>query len=337
MSETPQEILLWWMAKQPSSFNVEPPKIREAIRAVLARLKEHEDSMVRHFQEEHLAGDGPEIDRWKRHVAGVTATCAVHKAEHERLRQQAEAEVERLRSIIKGVHGALTDSATVVVPGSLDADLYAPVMQLVAERDAMVEEAVDEQTRSIQAALMDEMHDHASTLDADRGSYWAQRAEAAEAERDALRAEVEALGAIGRAWNQPTRESEWQQMKAEVERLRAEVLPGVDALHRRIRTLESRSTAAWDAWRNADARVRELEAVLRGLLYAWELAEGGRGCYSCVEKHDLRCEMSHDTRRAGEVCTCGRVELEAAAAHALAVLPSPPAPPLRDTAPREEE
>jgi len=39
MSETPQEILLWWMAKQPSSFNVEPPKIREAIRAVLAEGK----------------------------------------------------------------------------------------------------------------------------------------------------------------------------------------------------------------------------------------------------------------------------------------------------------
>ena len=50
--------------------------------------------------------------------------------------------------------------------------------------------------------------------------------------------------------------------EAEVERLRAEVLPGVDALHRRIRTLESRSTAPWDAWRAAEADVQRLRAYL---------------------------------------------------------------------------
>lgn len=33
--------------------------------AALARIEELEASMTRHFSEEHLAGDGPEIDRWK--------------------------------------------------------------------------------------------------------------------------------------------------------------------------------------------------------------------------------------------------------------------------------
>jgi hypothetical protein len=45
--------------------------------------------------------------------------------------------LEPYRAIVKGVHGALTDAATVVVPGSLEADLYAPVMQIVSERDAL--------------------------------------------------------------------------------------------------------------------------------------------------------------------------------------------------------
>jgi len=52
---------------------------------------------------------------------------------------------------------------------------------------------------------------------------WRGRIAVLEAEREVLRAEVERLGAIGRAWNQPTRESEWQQMKAEVERLRKRI------------------------------------------------------------------------------------------------------------------
>jgi hypothetical protein len=37
-----------------------------------ARIKQLEESAVRHFQEEHLAGDGPEIDRWKRRVKHLT-------------------------------------------------------------------------------------------------------------------------------------------------------------------------------------------------------------------------------------------------------------------------
>lgn len=34
----------------------------------LERIKDLETSIIKHFHEEHLAGDGPEIDRWKRKV-----------------------------------------------------------------------------------------------------------------------------------------------------------------------------------------------------------------------------------------------------------------------------
>ena len=62
MSDTPQEILLWWMAKQPSSFNVEPPKIREAIRAVLDLVRvqyEANEEMTRLLAESRL--EWPEV------------------------------------------------------------------------------------------------------------------------------------------------------------------------------------------------------------------------------------------------------------------------------------
>lgn len=36
-----------------------------------ARIEALEQSMVDHFQNEHLAGDGPEIDRWKRRVEAL--------------------------------------------------------------------------------------------------------------------------------------------------------------------------------------------------------------------------------------------------------------------------
>ena len=47
---------------------------------------------------------------------------------------QQQSEIERLRHIIRGVHGALTDAATVPVP-DLDADLYESVMQIIRERN----------------------------------------------------------------------------------------------------------------------------------------------------------------------------------------------------------
>jgi hypothetical protein len=42
-----------------------------------ARLAVVEDSMVRHFQEEHIAGDGPEIDRLKARLARIVAALEV--------------------------------------------------------------------------------------------------------------------------------------------------------------------------------------------------------------------------------------------------------------------
>ena len=57
--------------------------------------------------------------------------------------------------------------------------------------------------------------------------------------------------------------------------------------------------------------------ALRELLDAWERAEGLRGCYSTAEHHDCRCDLD---RRIGEVCTCGRAELETAARKASELL-----------------
>lgn len=47
-------------------------QLGEALRradAAEARVKELEQSMIGHFQREHLEGDGPEIDRWKARLA----------------------------------------------------------------------------------------------------------------------------------------------------------------------------------------------------------------------------------------------------------------------------
>jgi hypothetical protein len=103
---------------------------------------------------------------------------------------------------------------------------YEEVAALRAERDAMVEEAADELCASIKAALMDEMHDHALDYEdykrfadaaqrsKENATYWRaehdvmkasrdswqtlyrcefKRAAEAQAERDALRAEVARL------------------------------------------------------------------------------------------------------------------------------------------------
>lgn len=54
----------------------------EEARADVERLKE---SMQRHFVEEHLAGDGPEIDRWKRQCAALEQRHEEDAAEIKRL------------------------------------------------------------------------------------------------------------------------------------------------------------------------------------------------------------------------------------------------------------
>lgn len=55
--------------------------------ALRTRLAETQSSMVRHFNEEHLAGDGPEIDRWR--------------AENAALKQERDSACEYLVRLLK--------------------------------------------------------------------------------------------------------------------------------------------------------------------------------------------------------------------------------------------
>jgi ssDNA-binding Zn-finger/Zn-ribbon topoisomerase 1 len=59
--------------------------------------------------------------------------CDCHDAARE--------ETNRLTVVIKGVHGALTDAGSVVVPGTLEGDLAPAIRQLTRERDEARAEA----------------------------------------------------------------------------------------------------------------------------------------------------------------------------------------------------
>lgn len=67
----------------------------------------------------------------------------------ERLHRDLRAERDEARRIVVGVHGALADAGSVVVPCDLDADLALAVQALVAERD---------EARRIAGALATEIH-----------------------------------------------------------------------------------------------------------------------------------------------------------------------------------
>jgi rubrerythrin len=70
---------------------------KHEVQRLLTDLERVEDSMVRHFQEEHLAGDGPEIDRWK-------ARAKQAEAERDRFEQLAHVRLNRkdsLRAVIQ--------------------------------------------------------------------------------------------------------------------------------------------------------------------------------------------------------------------------------------------
>ena len=54
------------------------------------RIRELEKSIADHFTNEHLAGDGPEIDRWKRKVAELEAELAKAKLQIEEQRLTIE-------------------------------------------------------------------------------------------------------------------------------------------------------------------------------------------------------------------------------------------------------
>ena len=54
---------------------------RLALEHAKERIAELGASIARHFAEEHLAGDGPEIDRWKRRVAAQDAAILALREE----------------------------------------------------------------------------------------------------------------------------------------------------------------------------------------------------------------------------------------------------------------
>jgi len=47
--------------------------------------------------------------------------------------------------------------------------------------------------------------------------------------------------------------------------------------------------------------------LYRKFYKAWCRCESNRGCYSCCEHHDCRCEKD---RKISAKCTCGRDELD---------------------------
>jgi len=101
------------------------------------RLAVVEQSMARHFAEEHLAGDGPEIDRLKRRLAVVegehrvarggpktpdvllTFDQAIHEVErlsrlcdeHYRRAKQAERERDAFKETLRAVQAGLVETS----------------------------------------------------------------------------------------------------------------------------------------------------------------------------------------------------------------------------------
>jgi len=60
--------------------------------------------------------------------------------------------------------------------------------------------------------------------------------------------------------------------------------------------------------RAAVERMNGGTSLYHDFFIAWNRCESNRGCYSCCESHDCRCEKE---RGISKVCTCGRDELEA--------------------------
>jgi hypothetical protein len=55
----------------------------EDVYALVAEVERLKASMVEHFQREHLEGDGPEIDRWKREVERLKAAIMDYLSEYD--------------------------------------------------------------------------------------------------------------------------------------------------------------------------------------------------------------------------------------------------------------
>jgi len=129
----------------------------------------------------------------------------------------------------------------------------------------------------------------------------AERIAALERERDTARSEERTYREATEHWVKA-----YERLDADRAALRAE-----------REVLTRLAAERWDRWQRADARVAELEAALRGFYDAYQRADSNRGCFSCSERHDLRCESHHKVQKR---CSCGRVELDAAEESARAAL-----------------
>ena len=123
------------------------------------------------------------------------------------------AEYARMRQIIKGVHGALTDAGSVVVPGTLEGDLAPAIRQLTRERDDARAEAARHKRNAECYAC------EAGDPDMDG----VQDTKLSRAEAEVARLEGLILDAFDRAGIQPTGPNEsWLALLGEVTRIRSQ-------------------------------------------------------------------------------------------------------------------
>ncbi len=84
-----------------------------------AEVKKLQDSMIRHFQREHLEGEGPEIDRWKRKLTEQMREREKERTEMlaiaDRIRLELDGqarEIERLKAEKAACPGCATQTLT---------------------------------------------------------------------------------------------------------------------------------------------------------------------------------------------------------------------------------
>jgi hypothetical protein len=76
--------------------------------------------------------------------------------------------------------------------------------------------------------------------------------------------------------------------------------------------------------KRSTASAEDLRDAAFVFVSAWDRAESSRGCYSCAEAHDCRCEKDRNIKP--YLCTCGRDALEIAADRLRAALAAPAQP-----------
>lgn len=118
-----------------------------SMRATIERLREEVSRLTA-----EVSSARAEVEQWKRNVDNTGAELS-----------EALEEVERMRFYL--TPGQRENTRMVMAEYRKRKAAEAEVGRLTREQDAIVEEEVDEQTRSIKAALMDALHDHALDLD----------------------------------------------------------------------------------------------------------------------------------------------------------------------------